>query len=158
MDFNLSEFQCPDSEEVDMRKTKKNVGMFLSAYLTYRQRVGQPREPKLTASFSLAPISSSGVSKQAEDILIYNEEIKEKFLALHEQFVRGISNIDHPFKPEIALRRKKIFFDRYILGHSIYVTAQRNNISDESVNQDSKLGLIQFANAIGAVVKKNRHS
>lgn len=145
---------CPEKKDVDMRKTKANVGIFLSQYLSYRQRVGQPREPKITATFSLAPVSSNAINKQAEDILIYNEEIKNKFLEYHEEFVFGYSTIQHPFKPEITKRRQKIFYDRFILGYSIYVVAQRNHISEESVKQESNLALIMFAHGLGILVKK----
>lgn len=150
----LNNLLCPDKKDVDMRKTKTNVGIFLSQYLSYRQRVGQPREPKITATFSLSPVSSSEITKQAEDILIYNEEIKDKFLKFHEQFVFGYSSIQHPFKPEITKRRQKIFYDRYILGYSIYVTAQRNHVSDDLVSQESSLTLIMFAHALGILVMK----
>ncbi|MBO1306543.1 ArpU family transcriptional regulator [Enterococcus sp. 669A] len=154
MGFDIAEFLCPEIKDVDIRSTKKNVGIFLSAYLAYRQRVGQPREPKVTASLSLTPISSNQVSKQAEEILIYNEEIKEKFLELHEQFVLGFSAIEHPFKPEISKRKKKIFYDRYILGYSVYVTAERNHVSEDLVSQESTKCIVQFAHAIGMIIAK----
>lgn len=150
----LNNFLCPNKKDVDMRKTKENVGTFLSQYLSYRQSVGQPREPKITATFSLAPVSSNEVTKQAEDILIYNEGIKEKFLKLHEHFVLGYSAVQHPFKPEITKRRQKIFYDRFILGYSIYVAAQRSHVSDDLVKQESSLSLIMFAHALGILVMK----
>lgn len=150
----LNNFLCPEKKDVEMRKTKENVGTFLSQYLSYRQSVGQPREPKITASFSLTPISSSEVTKQAEDILIYNEEIKEKFLKLHEQFVFGYSAIQHPFKPEITKRRQKIFYVVLFLDTRFMFQLSGNHISDDLVEQESSLSLIMFANALGILVVK----
>ncbi|HBI3722388.1 TPA: ArpU family transcriptional regulator, partial [Enterococcus faecalis] len=50
--FDVKKYETPDAKDVDMEQTKHNVSVFLSAYLAARCRVGQPREPKVTASFS----------------------------------------------------------------------------------------------------------
>jgi len=154
MDADMKKFLCPEVKDVDMVRTKENVGAFLSQYLSCRQSIGQPREPKITTTFSLTPISSNQITKHAEDILIYNEEMKAKFLELHKKFVFGYSAIRHPFRPDITKRRQRIFYERYILGYSIYVTAERNLVSDDLVSQDSTLSVIMFAQAIGIIVMK----
>ena len=153
--FDVKKYETPSPENVDMERTKYNVGVFLSAYLSARTRVGQPREPKITSSFSLVPPSfSNQTSAQAEDILIQNEDAKEEFYYLNDLFERGFSTVQHPFKPEISNRRKQVFYDRYILGKSIYVVAQSNHISEETVKQDSIAALVQFCEALGILVLK----
>ena len=147
--FDVSKYEVPDPKNVDIENTKHNVGVFLSAYLPARSRVGQPREPKVTSSFSLIPPSTSSNNQgEAEQILIQKEEAWEEFEYLHNLFEKGFSVIQHPFKPEITQRRKKIFYDRYILGYSIYVAAQRNHISEDLVSQDSTKSIVQFASAL----------
>ncbi len=155
MSFNTAMYEQMDVKKVDLVETRRRLGVFLSAYLSARTRVGQPREPKITSSFSLVPPSFSNQnSAQAEDILIQNEDAKEEFYYLNDLFERGFSTVQHPFKPEISNRRKQVFYDRYILGKSIYVVAQSNHISEETVKQDSIAALVQFCEALGILVLK----
>ena len=116
--------------------------------------VGQPREPKVTASYSLVPPSTADHIFEAERMLIDKEEAQEEFEYLHKLFVRGYSAIQHPHKPDVTERRKKIFYDRYINGLPIYVTAQRNNTSEESVKVESNRIIIQFASSLELVAFK----
>ena len=153
--FDLNKYKQVDKNEVDYPKTRDNLKIFLNAYFKARERVGMPREPKITATLSEIPVSSGRVSKEAEDILIYNEQAQEEFLELHELFIRGYSAIQHPFKPDIAMRRKKIFMDRFVRGYSVYVTAQRNNVSEDLVTADTNIIVIQFASALELLVFKN---
>ncbi|MHC5215217.1 ArpU family phage packaging/lysis transcriptional regulator [Enterococcus sp. LJL128] len=150
--FDVSKYETPDPKDVNLDRTKYNVGVFMNAYLAARTRYGQPREPKLTSSFSLVPPASSGENNaEAEKILIENEEAREKFDYLHELFVLGFAAIQHPFKPEICDRRKKIFYNRYILGLSVYICSQQLHISEDLVSQDAALAIIQFADALELV-------
>ncbi|WP_207695522.1 ArpU family transcriptional regulator [Enterococcus sp. DIV0212c] len=149
--FDVNRYEMPDQKDVDMDRTRHNMGVFLSAYLSARCRVGQPREPKVTASLSLIPPSTVDSGPEAEQILIQQEEAKEEFEYLHKLFVRGYATIQHPFKPDITERRKKIFYDRYISGYSVYVTAERSNISEDLVSQESSKAMIQFASALELV-------
>ncbi|MGO5334001.1 ArpU family transcriptional regulator [Enterococcus cecorum] len=146
--FDLNKYKKDNENEVDYHKTKDNLKVFLSAYLKARERVGMPREPKLTATLSEIPVSSGRVSKEAEDILIYNEQAKEEFLELHELFIRGYSAIQHPFKPDIAMRRKKIFMDRFVYGYPIFMVAERNHISEYLVSTESNEAIAQFCNEL----------
>lgn len=150
--FDVKKYEVPDPKNVDIEKTKYKVGVFMQAYLSARSRVGQPREPKVTQSFSLIPPSTANNDFEAEQILIENEEAKEEFNYLHDLFVKGYASIQHPFKPEISERRKKIFYDRFILGKTIYLSAQRSFVSEEIVKQESNIAIIQFSSALELVV------
>lgn len=151
--FDVSKYETPNPKNVDMDSTKYNVGVFLAAYMTARSRVGQPREPKITSSFSLVPPSFSNDNQpQAEQILIQKEEAKEEFMYLNGLFEKGFTAIQHPFKPEISIRRKKIFYDRYVLGNAIFLTARKNHISEETVKQESITAIVQFASSLELVV------
>ncbi|MDT2830038.1 MULTISPECIES: ArpU family transcriptional regulator [Vagococcus] len=150
--FDVKKYEVPDPKNVDIEKTKYNVGVFMQAYLSARSRVGQPREPKVTQSFSLIPPSTANNDFEAEQILIENEEAKEEFNYLHDLFIKGYASIQHPFKPEISERRKKIFYDRFILGKTIYLSAQRSFVSEETVKQESNIAIIQFSSALELVV------
>lgn len=149
--FDVKKYETPDAKDVDMEQTKHNVSVFLSAYLAARCRVGQPREPKVTASFSLVPPSTANNTFEAEQMLIQKEEAQEEFDYLHKLFVRGYSAIQHPHKPDITKRRKQIFYDRYIHGYSVNFTAERCHVSEELVKQESSVILIQFASALELV-------
>ncbi|EOB3454973.1 ArpU family phage packaging/lysis transcriptional regulator [Enterococcus hirae] len=152
--FDVKKYETPELKDVDMERTKYNVSVFLSAYLSARCRVGQPREPKVTASYSLVPPSTANNTFEAERMVIEKEEAQEEFEYLHKLFIRGYSAIQHPHKPDVTERRKKIFYDRYINGMSIYVTAQRNNTSEESVKAESNRIIIQFASSLELVAFK----
>ncbi|WP_347906203.1 ArpU family transcriptional regulator [Enterococcus cecorum] len=104
--FDINKYKEVSEKEVDMKKTKHNLGIFLNAYFKARERVGQPREPKVTATLSDIPVSSGRISKEAEDILIYNEQAKEEFLELHDLYIKGYSAIQVPFSAERTERRK----------------------------------------------------
>lgn len=146
--FDVSKYEMPNQKDVDMDQTRYNVGVFLSAYLSARCRVGQPREPKVTASFSLIPPSTVDHGPEAEQLLIQREEAKAEYDYLHDLFIKGYAAIQHPFKPEITERRKKIFYDRFIKGQSVYLTAQRSHISEDLVSQEASKSMIQFAAAL----------
>lgn len=150
--FDVKKYSTPDLDDVDLVKTKANVGVFLTAYLSARERVGQPREPKLTASYSLVPPSTANNSFEAENILIGKEEAMEEFLHLHKLFIKGYSAIQHPFKPDIAMRRKKIFMDRFVYGYPIFMVAERNHISEYLVSTESNEAIACFASALELIV------
>ena len=107
--FDINKYKQVDEKQIDYKRTKKNLSIFLNAYFIARERAGQPREPKLSITLSEAPVSSGRVSKEAEDILIYNEQVKEEFLELHDLYIKGYSAIQLPFSAERTERRKKIF-------------------------------------------------
>ena len=150
--FDLNKYKQDNENEVDYHKTKDNLKLFLSAYFKARERVGQPREPKTTATLSIVPTTSGRVSREAEDILIQNEQAQEEFIELHELFIKGYSAIQHPFKPDIAMRRKKIFMDRFVYGYPIFMVAERNHISEYLVSTESNEAIAYFASALELIV------
>lgn len=152
--FDVTRYELPNANDVDFDETKHNIGVFLSTYLAARQRVGQPREPKMTASFSIVPPSTVKQSFEAESILISNEEAQEKFINLHQLFVRGVAAVQHPFKPDIDKRRKNIFFKRFVNGMTIYECAIALHISESLVKSESNVVIIQFASALELVAYK----
>lgn len=152
--FDLNKYKEVSAKEVDMKKTKRNLGIFLNAYFKARERAGQPREPKITATLSEIPVSSGRVSKEAEDILIYNEQAKEEFLELHDLYIKGYSAIQLPFSTERTERRKKIFYDNMIRGYSQVKTALRHYTSEDSVQKEIRKAIIQFCQELDIVEYK----
>lgn len=152
--FDVSKYETLKPKDVDMEKTKYNVSVFLAAYLRARYRVGQPRELKVTASYSLIPPYTSNHDFEAERMLIDKEDTFEEFTQLHKLFIRGYSSIQHAYKPDITEIRRKIFYDRYIYGNAIFGVAERTNLSEETVKQESNIINIQFASALEPVAFK----
>lgn len=152
--FDINKYKEVNDKEVDMKKTKHNLGIFLNAYFKARERAGQPREPKVTATLSEIPVSSGRVSKEAEDILIYNEQVKEEFLELHDLYIKGYSAIQVPFSVERTERRKKIFYDNMIRGYSQVKTAFRHYTSEDSVQKEIRKAIIQFCQELDIVEYK----
>ena len=152
--FDLNKYKQVDKNEVDYPKTKDNLKIFLNAYFKARERVGMPREPKITATLSEIPVSSGRVSKEAEDILIYNEQAKEEFLELHDLYIKGYSAIQVPFSAERTERRKKIFYDRMVKGYTEHMTAERRIIAESLVRSELKQAIIQFCQELDIVEYK----
>lgn len=147
--FDVSKYEQPKADKIDMELTKYYVGIFLTAYKSARSRVGQPSEPKVTSSFSLVPPSfSNQFSSSVEDAVIRNNESITEFVELHELFNKGYSAITHPFKTEVTDRRRKIFIMRYINGLPVDVICERINYQNNVVTDESKEALIQFAGAL----------
>ena len=146
--FDLNKYKQVDENEVDYHKTKDNLKIFLSAYFKARERVGQPREPKVTATLSEIPVSSGRVSREAEDILIQNEQAKAEFLELHGLYIKGYSAIQVPFSAARTERRKKIFYHNMIRGYSQVETALRYYVSEDIANKEVRKAVIQFCNEL----------
>jgi hypothetical protein len=139
--FDINKYKEVSEKEVDMKKTKRNLGIFLNAYF-------KAREPKVTATLSEIPVSSGRVSREAEDILIQNEQAKAEFLELHDLYIKGYSAIQVPFSAERTERRKKIFYDNMIRGYSQVKTALRHYTSEDSVQKEIRKAVIQFCNEL----------
>lgn len=149
----LDKYESPDPSAVDMRETRKRVELFFKAYFEARCRAGQPREPKITASFSDCPPASSNENKaEAESILIYNDEARAEFEYWENLYQKGLSGIQKPLSPEITQRRKKIFTDRYVYGYSIYETAKRSNTCESMVKKETAKAVIQFTSTLDIVI------
>lgn len=155
MKFNLAKYQIPDPKEVDWSVTKSNFEVFLNAYKASRERVGHPRLPKVTQTFSLVPPGTTNRgSGQAEILLIQREEALEEFKELHELFVKGYSAISHA-KPDKSERRKKIFFLRYVNGLQLQEIMDRLYIGRETASTESRTAMLQFCHELELTVLKS---
>lgn len=155
MKFDLSKYQIPDLKEVDWQVTKNNFATFINAYKVSREKVGYPRSPKVTQSFSLVPPATTNKgSGQAETLLIQREEALEEFKELHELFVRGYSAISHA-KPDKSERRKKIFFLRYVNGLQLQEIMDRLYIGRETASTESRTAMLQFCHELDLTVLKS---
>lgn len=155
MEFNLSKYKIPDPKEVDWSVTKSNFEVFLNAYKTSRERVGHPRLPKVTQTFSLVPPTTTNQgSGQAEILLIQREEALEEFKELHELFVKGYSAISHA-KPDKSERRKKIFFLRYVSGFGVSEIMDRVFVGKTVVIEESRAAMLQFCHELELTVLKS---
>lgn len=155
MKFDLAKYQIPNPKEVDWSVTKSNFEVFLNAYKASRERVGHPRLPKVTQTFSLVPPSTiNRGSGQAEILLIQREEALEEFKELHELFVKGYSAISHS-KPDKTERRKKIFFLRYVNGLPVQEILDLLFIGKDTVTSESKAGMLQFCHELELTVLKS---
>lgn len=150
---DLAKYEVPNPADVDMRATRKRIELFFAAYFEARCRANQPREPKITTTFSdCPPASTSGNKAEAEQILICNEDAQAEFEYWDDLYRKGLAAIQQALNPEITLRRQRIFADRYIRGLSIYVTAQKNYTGEETVKKESMKAIIQFATALDIVI------
>lgn len=147
--FDVSKYEVPTCQDIDMVATKKNFNTFIREYKNSRERVGQPRVPKVTQSFSLIPPSTAGgQSGQAERLLIQREDDLEIFNELHGLFVRGYVGISHPIKSEITERRRQIFILRYMQGFTITEIMDLVPVSKDVITEESKEAMLQFSHAL----------
>lgn len=147
--FDVSKYEVPSDHDVDMVATRKNFQTFIRAYKSSRERVGQPRVPKVTQSFSLIPPSTAGgQSGQAERLLIQREDDLEAFIELHGLFVRGYCAISHPFKSEVTERRRQIFLLRYMQGFTTYEVMDLVPVGKDVIADESKEAMLQFSHAL----------
>lgn len=147
--FDVSKYEVPSDHDVDMVATRKNFQTFIREYKNSRERVGQPRIPKVTQSFSLIPPSTAGgQSGQAERLLIQREDDLEAFTELHGLFVRGYCAISHPFKSEVTERRRQIFLLRYMQGFTVMEIMDLVPVSKDVITDESKEAMLQFSHAL----------
>lgn len=154
--FDVSKYEVPNDEDVDLVLTRKNFEIFIRAYKNSREKAGQPRVPKVTQSFSLIPPSTAnGGVGEAERMLIQRENDITEFQELHELFVKGFIAISHPFRSEVTERRRQIFILRYLQGFTVSEILEMIHVSKDIVTDESKEAMLQFSNEIKLVVKKS---
>lgn len=154
--FDTSKYEIPCNETIDLALTKKNFEIFIGAYKSAREKVGQPRVPKVTPSYSLLPPSTAGGHiGEAERLLIQKEEDLAEFQALHQLFAKGFATVAHPFKVEVTERRRQIFVLRYLQGLTVNEIMERVAVSKDIVTDESKEALLQFSRELQLVVKKS---
>lgn len=150
--FDISQYEVVGIELVEWEETKKNIGLFLTAYKTARERVGISQLPKLTMSYSFTDSEYTAILQSGD--FEGQLDIKQSFLELHQNFIIGYSAIMHPWKPEITDRRRTIFMLRYVYGLSGSIVSERIHYQKNIVIEDSKRAIIQFASALSLVEKK----
>lgn len=150
--FDIRDYELPSYDEIDWKQTKHNVGIFISAYKTARERVGQPILPKLTSEYTLVNFESDSSSKieTNNSLEIYQSEYER----LHKYFVVGYSSIIHPYRPEITERRRKIFMLRYFYGLTVSNVSERIHYQKNIVVEDSKKTMLQFSCGLSLLVLK----
>lgn len=153
--FDVSKYEVPSNNELDMVATKRNFEIFIRAYKNSREKVGQPRVPKITQSFSLVPPSTAGSnSGEAERLLIQREDDLAEFKELHQLFAKGYAAISHPFKAEITERRRQIFILRYLQGFSVNEILDLIPVGKDTVTDESKESMLQFCYELELAIKK----
>lgn len=150
--FDISEYERPTMDQVCWSETKVNVGIFLSAYKIARERVGLSMLPKLSMSYTLTNEENQRVATNEE--LDPYESFRSTFLQLNDYFILGYSSIMHPYRPEVTERRRKIFMLRYVYGLSVSLVSERIHYQKNIIVDDSKESMIQFAQALDLLVRK----
>lgn len=146
--FDVNKYQLPDVSEVNWDKTIDKIGIFLRSYKVSRERVGVSILPKMTERFTLV-----------HEEIRNNESFErsthfQEYVELHKLFVLGFSAIVHPFRPEFSIRRKQVFMLRYVYGLSIALVSERIHYQKNVIVEDSKISVIQFADALSILVLK----
>lgn len=154
--FDVRKYEVPSNDDIDMATTKSNFEAFLRAYKNSREKVGQPRIPKTTQSFSLIPPSTvnSGTG-EAERLLIQREDDLNEFYELHQLFAKGFAGISHPIKVDVTERRRQIFILRYLQGFSVNEILDLVPLGKDTVTDESKEAMIQFCFELQLIVKKS---
>lgn len=154
--FDVSKYEVPNNNDVDMALTKKNFEVFIRAYKNSREKIGQPRVPKTTQSFSLIPPSTAnGGTGEAERLLIQREDDLAEFNELHQLFAKGFAVISHPTKVEITERRRQIFILRYLQGFSANEILDLVPVGKDTVTDESREAMLQFCFELQLIVKKS---
>lgn len=144
--------ELPALDAIDWEETKKNIGNYLAAYRTSRERVHLSTTPKISAEGQLALLELRLL--EGYGIHNRNKKYQQIFQANHRCFIHGFSAIVEPFQPDRTQRRRKIFFYRYILGLTIEAVCGRIYYQRNVVMGESKLAIRQFASATGLLVMK----
>lgn len=152
--FDITQYEVAGIEFIAWEETKNNVGLFLSAYKIARERVGVSQLPKLTMCYSLNDEEYRKI--QESEAFEDQNDIRNDFLNLHQNFVLGYSAIMHPWKPEITDRRRSIFMLRYVYGLSGSIVIDRIHYQKNIVIEDSKRAIVQFASALSLLEKKGQ--
>ena len=157
--FDVSKYEVPKNDDVDMNLTKKNFEVFIRAYKNSREKVGQPRVPKVTQSFSLVPPSTANSnSGEAERMMIQKEDDIEEFKELHQLFAKGFIAISHPFKSDVTERRRQIFILRYLQGFSVNEVMDLVPVGKDIITEETKEAMLQFCYELQLIINKSETS
>lgn len=151
--FDVSKYQTPELEQVDMKLTRKNFEIFMTEYGTVREKVGKNRMPKMTQSFNpVASTPHSEYSGDAERFMIEREEFMPEYKELHSIFGQGYLAISNPLRDGGTERRRQLFMLRYVYGHSIQQICESTFAGRTFVSEESQKGFIQFCGKVGLLV------
>lgn len=152
--FNLEKY-APSDKKMDFKKTVQNIKIFIEAYQNARMRVSLKREPNISMNWNEIKVDNGGrITNSVEDVVIYNDEALREYEELHKLYLDGMCKIySLSPNPEITERLRKVFYDRFVLGLSVYQTAQRNLVSEQTVIKDSPKAVKQFAIALDILVE-----
>lgn len=157
--FDVRKYEVPKNDDVDMDSTRKNFQTFIRAYKNSREKVGQPRIPKVTQSFSLVPPSTAcGNSGEAERLLIQREDDLAEFNELHQLFAKGFVAISHPFKADVTERRRQIFVLRYLQGFMVSEMLDLVPVGKDTITEESKEAMLQFCHELKLTIQKTESS
>lgn len=145
--FDVAKYQLPKDVDIEWETTKEKFSIFLSEYKNLREKVGIPATPRIQETYSM--IHRENVSPE-----VINDPLYKEFEYLHRLFIKGYLSINHPYKPEITDRRRKIFLLRYFYGLSISLVSERVHYQKNIILIDSKKSLIQFTSAIQLLDQK----
>ncbi|WP_429960920.1 transcriptional regulator [Enterococcus sp. AZ012] len=145
--FDVAKYQLPKDMDIEWETTKKRFSVFLSEYKNIREKVGIPATPRIQETYSV--LHRENVSPE-----VLNDPLYKEFEYLHRLFIKGYLSINHPYKPEITDRRRKIFLLRYFYGLSIPLVSERVHYQKNIILIDSKKSLIQFTSAIHLLEQK----
>lgn len=156
--FDVSKYEIPSYQDIDMATTRKNFEIFIRAYKNSREKVGQPIIPKVTQTFSLIPPSTVNQGAEAERILIQREDDIKEFQELHQLFAKGYSAVSHPFKLDVIERRRQIFVLRYLQGFAVSERLDLMPVGKDTVTDESREALIQFYYELRLIIRKKESS
>lgn len=145
--FDITQYEYPEAQSINLAQTKHNVGIFLLAYKRSRERIGLPQ---ISMEYSLDKKEYSFLFNKLETIGL--DEQQEEFTDLNKMFNLGYSSIMHPFRPEVTARRRKVFMLRYLQGLPIPLVSERINYQRNIIIDDSKKSIIQFAEPLSLLV------
>lgn len=151
--FDVSKYQIPETDQIDMKLTRKNFEIFMTEYGAVREKVGKNRMPKMTQSFG--PTASSPhreYSGDAERFMIEREEFMPEYKELHSIFGQGYLAISNPLREGGTERRRQLFMLRYVYGHSVQQICERIFAGRTFVSDESQKGFIQFCSKVGLLV------
>lgn len=151
--FDVTKYQIPKADQVDMRLSRENFEIFMTEYGAVREKVGKNRMPKMTQSFG--PAASSPFreySGDAERFMIERDEFMPEYKELHSIFGQGYLAISNPLREGGTDRRRQLFMLRYIYGLSVQQICDQTYAGRTFVSDESQKGFIQFCDKVGLLV------
>ena len=150
--FDVSKYEVPNDEDVDLVLTRKNFEIFIRAYKNSREKAGQPRVPKVTQSFSLIPPSTSnGVLEKPKECLFNVRMILQSFKSCMNYSSKDLL-LSHIHLDQKLQKDVDKFILRYLQGFTVSEILEMIHVSKDIVTDESK-AMLQFSNEIKLVVK-----